>query len=364
MIAGGIRAALALLISIAVLVPATPAQAHAESGPAATNYRTALTNVSPAQSELTVRVVRGGSRLQLHNGTDRAVTIRGYQDEPYLRLAKDGIFANANAETSYVNEDLPRTNRPKQMAANSTQRPNWQRIGSGKTVVWHDHRTHWMSNAPPAIVDAEPGAPHRLRDWQVPVQVGTDAVTIRGTLDYLPPPQTAVWWAGMLAAAGLIVLIGLWRFSPMMLSGVLAVTAGAELVDGLGRVRDGGAHGFTHILADLVTTETYGLVTAVAALIAAGFALWRRAAAPIALALGGSCLAVLGALTDVTVFAAGRATTSWDPTVARFLTAATLAGATAVAVSGWWRVARDLPTPVEPTDGDRTHTAAPTGAAA
>lgn len=325
------------LVVMVLALGAAPAQAHGESQPAATNFKSAITDVAPAVDAITVRLVAGGSRMELRNVSADEVVIYGYRDEPYLRVTPSAVFVNERSPSAYVNEDLPSSPSHADDAPDAA--PMWKKLSDSDTVRWHDHRTHWMSDEPPSVADAN--RDQRLRDWNVRIAVGEREVVreivVAGTLDYLAPPRGELWWAGILTAAALVAALAAWRsrWAVVTLAGVLTVAAVAELADAVARAADTGTHGWG-LLSTLLSSETYAVVTVVGALIAAGWVVWRRAAAaPFALALAAACLGVLGALTDVAVFSHGRATAAWSGDAARLATAVTLACCAGVVVAGW-----------------------------
>jgi len=328
--------------ALVALLPASPALAH-DQVPAASDYRTELVAVTPQPPGLDVRVVQNGARIELHNRTGHDVTVLGYQGEPYLRITPDATFVNTRSPALYVNE---KRTAPKDAGPKAT--PSWRRISDEPVTRWHDHRSHWTGTALPPAAAAEPGSPHRIADWTVDVIADRTPVKVTGTLDYAPPPAAPVWWAGMLALAGAIVLLGQWRHGVPALGVVLGVAAAAEIADSVGRVLDSGAAGLG-VVGALLTTETYGTITALAAVAAAVLAMRRRPAAPFALALAAACLGVLGGVTDIAVFGQAFAPAPWPGSVARALTAATIALCAGVALAGWLRVRADRNPPAHPT---------------
>jgi hypothetical protein len=350
-----IAAAVGVLAGAALAVlPASAAWAH-DAVPAASDYHTELVAVRPQPRGLDVRVVQNGSRIQVHNRTGEDVTVLGYSGEPYLRITPDAVFANTRSPAAYVNETVERSGAvPEDGAAARAAEPSWRRIADRPVIRWHDHRSHWTRSGRPPAVEADPASPHRIADWSVHLLAATTPVTVTGTLDYAPPPQTPVWWAGILVLAAAVALIGRWRHGVPALGALLVLAAAAELTDGLGRVVDGGASGIG-VLGRLLTAETYGTATVVGAIAAAVLALRRRPGAPFAVALAGACLAMLGGVTDAAVFAQAYAPTPWSGEVARLLTAATIGIGAGVTLAGWLRVRSDrvvpAPAAVSPVPG-------------
>lgn len=153
-------------------------------------------------------MLEGDDRLLLESERGETVVVLGYDGEPYLRVAPEGVFRNVHSPATYLNEDrygdvpLPDT-------ADAEAPPEWERIDDDPRVEWHDHRIHWMSKTPPPSVQADEDAAQRILDWEVPLEVDGRPVTIAGSLDYEPPDEGS--------------------FSPILLVplGALALAAGA-----------------------------------------------------------------------------------------------------------------------------------------
>jgi len=341
-----------------VLAPASAAQAHAESSPAASDYVTRLTEIAPAVTGLSVAVVQNGTRLQLRNHTGRTIEVLGYGGEPYLRITPKSTYANTASASVYINGDLGVSQQPDNMSVSPAAAPHWRKLSDTSTIRWHDHRTHWMSTQQPPVVRQSSDHQHRIRVWKIALrieggqrdratflsttQVSSAAVELRGTLDYLPPPQTSWWWAGMFGVVCAIVVLmaGMRRITRgtraanIALGGLLILATAAELTDSVGRALDAGVTGLG-VLTQLLTTETYGTLAALAAVAAAVLALRNHPSAPFTAGLSAVCLAVLGALTDAAVFSQGHVAVPWSSELARWCTATTLALGVGVAVAAW-----------------------------
>jgi len=114
--------------------------------------------------------------------------------------------------------------------ADPAAEPSWQQVSTEPSYVWHDHRTHWMSEGqlPPAVA-ADPTRTHRVFDWEIPMSYGGEDVVVAGELTWSPPPEPWVVWPlyGALALAG--VLAGLLARSPRPLGALLVLGAAAAL---------------------------------------------------------------------------------------------------------------------------------------
>ncbi len=161
-------------------------QAHGDG--AARGYTSSVTAVVPALPSLSVTALDGDDRLELKVGGDHIVVIEGYEGEPYLRFTPDGVFRNTRSPATYLNDDRYGTVRmPPQADAGFS--PAWQRVAAGgRPYDWHDHRIHWMSRSYPPVVQAARDEPHHVFDWVVTGTLDGAPLSIRGRLDYAPPP--------------------------------------------------------------------------------------------------------------------------------------------------------------------------------
>jgi hypothetical protein len=177
----------ALVAAELVALSASPA-AVAHGGGAAKGYGSTVTSVSPAGSVDAV-VLDGDDRLQLTVDGDRVVVITGYEGEPYLRFAPDGVFENVRSPAAYLNDDrYGKVELPD--SADPDAPPEWERVApGGRAFDWHDHRIHWMAETYPPVVARDPSMPHHVFDWKVPGTTDGAPLTVAGSLDYEPPPD-------------------------------------------------------------------------------------------------------------------------------------------------------------------------------
>jgi hypothetical protein len=301
------------------LWPAAPAAAHGIDPVAGTNYRTAITSVSRTVPGLSVRTVKAGARLELTNHTGRTVEVIGSDGKPQLRVGPDSV------------------------------------------VRWHDHRVHWMNADPPPQVRADPSRMHRIRDWVIPLRVDASTVEVRGTLDWLPPPEAGTWWALCLVGAAAVAGLGMWlrgsgaavaRAGVALASVVLAGVALAGGVVGVGyavgRELDAGTTGVAGLLRGLLTGQPWLVLTSLAAVAAAAYALRGavgggpggagRPSADFALALAGACLLVSAGVPNAAVFSRAVAPVPWDGTWARTAVAAIVVAGAGLTAAGVLRM--------------------------
>jgi len=189
------------LCALAVSAGSAPALAH-EGNP---DYESLVRAVTPQIPGFAVEVLNGDDRLEVRNTGTSTVTIDGYNEEPYLRLAPDGtVAANVRSPAYYLNQDRF-TGAPVPASANAKARPQWKVVERTGRYEFHDHRMHWMAKSTPdQVTDASQRT--KIFDWQVPVHTATASGQIRGQLfwrgsDGGPP-------VGAFVALGALVLLG------------------------------------------------------------------------------------------------------------------------------------------------------------
>ena len=187
------RLLVVLLGVLASLALAGPAQAHVGGGAAGSDFDARVVSVSPAVPGVTVRVLQFGDEFEVVNTGDADVLVPGYSDEPYLRIGPDGVWRNRNSPATWLNldrygkaaADLP-------AGVDADAEPEWEQVSTEPAYVWHDHRTHWMTEELlPPVVAAAPDQPHTVSEWTVPLQVDGRDVAVRRR-PHLEPAAVAV----------------------------------------------------------------------------------------------------------------------------------------------------------------------------
>jgi hypothetical protein len=320
------RAVRRVIAGLSLVVVATVASAApAAADPARpTDYRSEVTSIEPtsAAAAVTVDVIGGDAFLRIRVQPGHEVVIRGYDDEPYVRVRADGVveqneWSNAvvlNTER-YGGGDGTPVEPVEPDAA-----PRWERVGGGGSFVWHDHRAHWMGRAtPPQLGGADSGVVYD--DWVVPIDVDGVRSEVHGTLvlDAAPSPWP---WIGVAAilAAGLAAVALRRRADPVaVLAAALGVvTAAATVVSAAGQFGLPSAAGRQH---HHVIVPVIACVAAVAALLV------RRTPSAIAFVAGSALTAILWGLMVFGVLTHAHAPTS----VAEGLQRAVISGVFGVA---------------------------------
>ncbi len=221
------RGALVLVAfaTASVLCPGL-ASAHGADAATSSNYRTRITSVAPSRDGLTVEVIDSGGQVRLSNNTGEQVIVLGYQGEPYLRITAQGTEENLRSPATFLNKTRDGLGAvPPDV--DSKAPPRWQRTSSSLSVSWHDHRTHWMSSAPPLEVRAEPDRAHVIfAAWTISLLVGNEVVTVTGDLTWIPPPgqsKTLISVGGIFGSTLILLRTRWWK----------PVTAGLLLLGGI-----------------------------------------------------------------------------------------------------------------------------------
>ncbi len=203
----------AFVAAAAFLVGIPPASAHGVGGIQPTSYLNHVSNIVPRDAHFSVEVIDLGRRLKLINHSATPVIVLGYQGEPYLKVSNAGVFENRWSPAVVLNQQttpsamsdagaMRGTNA--NSSAQSTAPANWIRLSHADSVVWHDHRAHWMSSKPPPVLSGRDGRRSRVVfHWHIPLLYGKSAARIDGSIQYVPVARS---WQWPLASAVLIVV--------------------------------------------------------------------------------------------------------------------------------------------------------------
>ena len=226
---GAGRLLVVLLGVLAALAVAGPASAHVGGAAAGSDFDGRVRSVTPAMPGVTVRVLQFGDDLEISNPTDAEVQVPGYFDEPYLRIGRDGVWRNERSPATYINLDrFGRVTLPAEADAHAA--PKWVQVSTRSDYVWHDHRTHWMTQGllPPAVA-ADPTVAHTVFVWTIALRHGDTPVTVTGELTWSPPPSPWLVWPGLVLLVLVPVAAGLRGRGPRPLGALLLVGAAAML---------------------------------------------------------------------------------------------------------------------------------------
>lgn len=329
--APSLPAAVLLVVTVvvgALLLGAEPAGAHGVGGVEPSNYETTVTGLEPATDSVEVTVRDVGDSIELRADADVEVIVLGYDDEPYLRFTADGVFENRNSPAVFLNRNRTTTeSAPPEYDADAE--PDWQRISSGHTATWHDHRAHWMGTNDPKAVRDDPGTRRVvIEGWKIPLLVDGEAVVVSGDVTWVPGPAV---WPWLLFSLGLLVAaVALGRtrnWATVLVVGLVALVAveSAHIV--------GLWAGTTGTLLSKLGANVYSAVGVALGVYALVRLLHRSDpydATPAAL-VAGIVLCVAGGLADVSTLTSSQLPTVLAAPIARFGVATSLGAGAGVA---------------------------------
>jgi hypothetical protein len=179
------RTVLALVVAMLVAMPAA-ASAHAGNP----NYRSEIDRVTPAVPGVSFEVLNYDSYMQLLDPGGHAVTIYGYEGEPYARILKNGtVQVNKRSPALYLDENrYAEVQVPKYADAKAP--PQWKTFDHSGTFLWHDHRMHYMqTTTPPQVKDTSQKT--KVFNYEIPIRVEGKKGAIDGTLFWVGPANTS-----------------------------------------------------------------------------------------------------------------------------------------------------------------------------
>jgi hypothetical protein len=326
------------LVAAFVAVTASPAGAHGRGGLKPTNYETTLRSVSPRVPGLHVRVTDLGTKVEVTNEGAAELVVLGYDGEPYLRVGRRGVFENTRSPATYLNQSTTITGSPPRQA-DAKAAPVWRKVSDGRTATWHDHRAHFMGQDDPPRVAREPDRRWVVDNWQIPMQVGSEAVVASGRIVYVPPPSPWPWVVVAVVLAVAVFLLSrtsAWRTVFVV---VVAVLTAVEILHTAG-LWDASTASFGTKLGE--TAYSFGGIAL--GLLTLGW-MWRRgveSAVPLVL-VATLFLFVAGGLADVTTLGNSQIPSTLAPGAARLLVTLTLGLGAGLAGAAALRLRPDAP---------------------
>lgn len=164
-----------------------------------------ITSITPALPDgVRVSIVGGDTFVRLESDGVR-VEVHGYDDEQYLRISPEGVVEiNESSVTSVLNGD--RYGNVDVSKMNPDAAPQWRTISTDGVVMWHDHRSHWMSPKQPAAIDDS----GKVLDWNIPLIVAGKQILVSGTL-YVHNKASLAWWLIGIPALMVALVLALTR---------------------------------------------------------------------------------------------------------------------------------------------------------
>jgi hypothetical protein len=196
------------------------------AGPAAADaakpghYSSEVTSIEPDPGTFTAETAGGDSFLHVSVDDGHELIVLGYEGELYLRFNADGtVEENQNSPATYINAARYGTN---ELAPDDLQgtdvtelEPDWKQVATGGSFAWHDHRTHFMGGDRPS---------GGTIDWQVPLVVDGQDVTVSGVIRYEGSFSPIPWYAIALAVLVALLVAGT-KLPDGVTAGVVVVVA-------------------------------------------------------------------------------------------------------------------------------------------
>ena len=223
LVAAGLVRAVVAAVSLALLLvvaagPLVGTAAAAAIEPSDQGSEVVRTTPSAPGATLTV----DGDVAELAVAPGRAVTVLGYQGEPFLRVSPDGtVERNERSSVVLADPNSPVTTvvAPRMGSADEAQ---WVVVGDGGTARWHDHRVHWMAGSPP------PSSDGLVMAWRVPLVVDGTTVAVDGEVRRRSVVDPLPWLAVVVVTTAVAVLVT--RRRPLVGVAALAAVGGALAV--------------------------------------------------------------------------------------------------------------------------------------
>lgn len=334
-----------LLALLVVLALPGPADAHTRTQET-TNVESRITSTPPLGAVVWT-VHTGGFLIEVVNRGEQDLIVHGYEGEPFLRIGPDGVQQNRRSPATYLNRArYDRVTVPPNVDPSAD--PDWETIRDEPRIVWHDHRTHWMSPSPPRFVAANPllrgmmelelvgpvGAAHdrsgSFARWELPVTYEGRSAELVGELVWVDPPSPVPW---LLVGAVLVLpvhLVGRRREPAERIRMAAWLVLGVSVVNGL------------HLIDDLVAfpadplDELSGLLhTSIFLLAGAGgaaWSLWVRSGPRLTLGVGSGAVLYHQGLVHLPMLFASNFPTVWSDHLVRLTIALSLLQAVVVAI--------------------------------
>jgi len=177
--AGAFAAAAGVLVLDASVAP--PADAHAGDP----TIHPVIDAVDPPVAGVTVRLAASvTAQLVVANPTPVPVSVLDPNDEPFLRIGPDGVFANKASPWWYLTES-PNGDASVPDDAHPGVPARWEQVSAEPAWGWFEHRLHPTArHAPADVVRTHKTA--TLARWSIPFFSGGQPFRVRGRIVYQP----------------------------------------------------------------------------------------------------------------------------------------------------------------------------------
>ena len=201
------RLALAAMTGLALTAAAS---AHGPAG-GGVGYVSSISGLRPPVVGVITTVLGGDDRLQLVNYSGKTIVVDGYEGEPFLRFAGNGVWENLRSPATYLSSVRDPGAAAVPASADPAAKPVWRKVTAGSTYAWHDHRIHWTGAELPVAIQQAPRDIHLIFRWRVPAHADEKRFAITGFLGYRPPVEApggggTSWWLVAAIAGGILLV--------------------------------------------------------------------------------------------------------------------------------------------------------------
>lgn len=169
------------------------------------DFRSEIDTVRPQEQGVSFEVLNYDSDMELIDRKGHEVVIYGYEREPFARVLPDGrVQKNMLSPATYLNVDRF-AEAPVPKWTDPSAPPRWKTVDDSGTLIWHDHRMHYMARGtPPQVTDESKRT--KVFDYEIPLRVDGRKGALEGTLFWVGPADTSK--APFLIAGIAIVVLG------------------------------------------------------------------------------------------------------------------------------------------------------------
>ena len=188
------------------------------------NTESIVESVEPTTTGARFDIVGGDAFMRVRVERGHEVSASGYQHEPFFRIDKDGgVWVNERSPTVALSAQRYGTSGDVLDSVDPGGVPEWKRVATNGSYLWHDHRIHWMGSTTPPTLNAE----GLVQQWSVPFTVDGVVVSVSGGL-YLRDAPGSWWWmiAIPLVVVGLVVSSRLRRVATAVAAALVALVGG------------------------------------------------------------------------------------------------------------------------------------------
>jgi hypothetical protein len=336
-----------------VLIMGPSAMAHSAAGSPSSNYQTTINSILPKPTTFSVRSIEQGSRLEVRWLSGEPLVIRGYDDEPYLRIGANGTSENTLSGATYINRDRNGTTAPPDWV-DPEAAPKWRVVSSAKVARFHDHRAHYMGSVPPENVEKNRSLRQVIQTFDIPIEQGASTYLATGIVEWIPGPSPAKTLAWSAVVALSLVAVAVWagrvvdrrkKIRPLMISALMALVA-VDVVHLFGIV--GGVQGGT-FLGRLFSIGYASIAAWVLAIVSA--VLWARdrTDALYLTTFAAGLMTLVGGVADLSILSRSAIVFKWSTDIARTAVGLTLGLGAGLVIAGVL-LTRPIPLGVGPAE--------------